>query len=61
MPVGEVSEDEVLERIYHSVSDDDSEGESLELAFGADVFAEYEDAEVGHVLEGAGTIAADSL
>ena len=59
LPVGEESEGEVLERGYHSLSDDDSEGEGLELALGNDAFAEYEDAEVGNALGGAGIIAAD--
>ena len=59
LPVGEVSESEVLERGYHSLSDADSEGEGLEKAFGNDAFVEYEDAEVGHALQGGGFISAD--
>ena len=59
LPVGEPSDEEVLERGYYSVSDDDSEGQGLELAFGGDVLAEYEDADPGHALPGAGIIDAD--
>ena len=40
LPVGEVSDNEVLERGYLSVSDADSEGEGLELALDNDAFAD---------------------
>ena len=59
MPVGEPTEDEVLERGYLSVSDDDSEGQGLELAFEGNAFAEYEDAEEGTMLPVTGYVEAD--
>jgi hypothetical protein len=48
LPVGAETDDEVLERGYHSVSDDDEEGPGLAYAFqaGSEIFDAFEPSEV---------------